>query len=91
MRIRKLLIVCGLLALLPASASAVCESNVDKVEVHYAHSDEIDHLIRRKPSTRSEANNPPLGAKRRWSFLSTRSGRFGQWRRSVFASTLLSD
>lgn len=38
MRITKLLIVliaCGLLALLPTSVLAVCERNVDTVEVHY--------------------------------------------------------
>jgi len=35
MRIKKLLIACGLLALLPTSALAVCEQNVDTVEVHY--------------------------------------------------------
>ncbi len=40
-------------------------------QMQRAYSDEIDHLIRRKPSTRSEANRPLLGAKRRWSFLST--------------------
>jgi hypothetical protein len=35
MRNIKLLITCGLLALLPTSALAVCERNVDTVEVHY--------------------------------------------------------
>lgn len=35
MRIAKLLIVYGLLALLPTPALAVCEQNIDTVEVHY--------------------------------------------------------
>jgi hypothetical protein len=35
MRITKLLITCGLLALLPTSVLAVCERNVDTVEVHH--------------------------------------------------------
>jgi NADH dehydrogenase len=43
-----------------------------------AYSDETVHLIQRKPSTRSEAKRPPFGAKRRWGFLFTLSGRFGQ-------------
>lgn len=35
MRITKILITCGLLALLPTSVLAICERNVDTVQVHY--------------------------------------------------------
>jgi hypothetical protein len=35
MRNTILLIACGFLALLPTSVLAVCEQNVDTVEVHY--------------------------------------------------------
>ncbi len=56
-----------------------------------ADSDEFVHSFQRKPATDSEVIRPSLGAQRRWCFVSTRSGRFGQCWQPVFALNLLSD